>query len=154
MKKLLALVPLCALVISCASFKPTPYQPLDENGGYSELALNKDSYSVTFQGNEETGRERVENYALRRSAELTLRNGYKYFVKVAGGTREDLSTHTTPEVHTKSKDPLTGEKKEEITPAETHTHASYTTKMQIKMLMDNVKHPNAFDAEMVAKNFG
>lgn len=153
MKKLLVLAPLCALIMSCAS-NPTPYQPADSNGGYSELALNKDTYAVTFQGNEETNRDRVENYALRRSAELTLKNGYKYFVKVAGNTREDLSTHTTPEVHTKGKDPLTGEKKEEITPAQTHTHVSYTTKMRIKMLMDNQQHPDAYDATILMKNFG
>lgn len=67
----------------CA-MRSTPYQPLHSaseiQGGYSDIRLDETHYRVTFSGNRLTSRERVESYLLFRAAELTLLNGYDYFV--------------------------------------------------------------------------
>ncbi|MDF2529562.1 MAG: hypothetical protein K0Q57_442, partial [Gammaproteobacteria bacterium] len=37
----------------------TPYQPMNFNGGYSDLQLNQITYTVTAQGNSYTSADRV-----------------------------------------------------------------------------------------------
>ncbi|MDF2691175.1 MAG: hypothetical protein K0S29_1030, partial [Gammaproteobacteria bacterium] len=53
---------------------------MNYNGGYSDLQLNQITYTVTAQGNSYTSADRVNAILLRRCAELTLNNGYKYFL--------------------------------------------------------------------------
>lgn len=50
-----------------------------ERVGYTDLQLTPTRYRVTFSGNSSTRREDVENYLLRRAAEVTLANGYTHF---------------------------------------------------------------------------
>ena len=71
---------LVALLVGCATPMQTPYQPLQPNGGFSEQRIETNRYRVTFVGNSITPREEVENYLLFRSAELTLSQGFDYFV--------------------------------------------------------------------------
>jgi len=47
--------------------------------GYTDLQLTPTRYRVTFSGNSSTRREDVENYLLRRAAEVTLGAGYTHF---------------------------------------------------------------------------
>jgi hypothetical protein len=63
---------------ACAT--TTPYQPLHNGEGYSEQRIESNRYVVRFFGNESTPRQTVENDLLYRAAELTLANGYDYFV--------------------------------------------------------------------------
>jgi hypothetical protein len=49
-------------------------------GGYSEVRLAENRFQVTFEGNSLTSRERVESYMLYRAAELTLQQGFDWFV--------------------------------------------------------------------------
>jgi hypothetical protein len=90
--------PLGAIALLAACTTATPYQPLVTHGtavgGYSEQRLEDNRYRVTFAGNEMTSRQRVENYLLYRSAELTLQAGYDGFTMVARGT----DPHTTTRV--------------------------------------------------------
>lgn len=62
----------------------TPYQALSSasrvSGGYADERLAEDRYRVTFAGNTFTSRERVESYLLFRSAELTLQQGFDWFL--------------------------------------------------------------------------
>ncbi len=76
---LLALV--AWLVGGCAS-TATPYRPAAAPGdqGYQEQRIEENRYRVTFTGNTATTREAVENFMLLRTAELTLKQGYDYFV--------------------------------------------------------------------------
>jgi hypothetical protein len=60
----------------------TPYQSVDLLGGFSETQLAPDSWTITFRGNGYSSRERVTNFTLLRSAEITLENGYSYFIIV------------------------------------------------------------------------
>lgn len=63
---------------ACAT--ATPYQPARDGQGYSEQRLESNRYKILFAGNSITPRQTVENYLLYRSAEVTLQNGYDYFV--------------------------------------------------------------------------
>lgn len=71
-----ALLP-CVMLTSCA----TGYgkSGLFTNG-YDEKQLSADAYRVEFKGNEATSLQSTYEYAMRRSAELTLAKGYEYFV--------------------------------------------------------------------------
>jgi len=51
-------------------------------GGYSNTRIDTNTVLVSFKGNGYTGHEKVEPYLLRRCAEVTLADGYDYFVIV------------------------------------------------------------------------
>jgi hypothetical protein len=80
--------PIAATLILAAVFSlgacvtDTPYRPAT-NGpgtdGYSETPVEPGRWIVAFSGNAETSRRTVEGYLLRRSAELTLEQGYDWF---------------------------------------------------------------------------
>jgi hypothetical protein len=71
----------------------TPYQPVKNGVGYSEQRVENNRYKVTFSGNSSTTRQTVENYLLYRAAEVTLQNGYDYFVQA--DTNTDAQTSYT-----------------------------------------------------------
>lgn len=79
----------------------TPYQPAvpgqHPSGGYSEASLGAGRYSVTFAGNSLTARDRVEGYLLYRAAELTVRDGYDWFLIVDRLTERDAYTYAEPD---------------------------------------------------------
>lgn len=62
----------------------TRYQPMGTNRmyGYSERALPTGEYVVSFLGNGFTPTETIVDYALLRSAELTLAKSKKYFAVI------------------------------------------------------------------------
>lgn len=71
-----------ALLTGCGPAATTPYRaattPNDQ--GYQEQRIEANRFRVTFTGNSATAREAVENFMLLRTAELTLKEGYDYFV--------------------------------------------------------------------------
>lgn len=83
-----------ALLAACAT--PTPYQQAGQAGGsvygYTEQAIERDRYRITFAGNSLTQRETVETYLLYRAAELTRERGYNHFTVVQRATDEDTRT--------------------------------------------------------------
>ncbi|HEX4870938.1 MAG TPA: hypothetical protein VFV27_01375 [Nevskiaceae bacterium] len=87
MKVLPALSLTLLLLAGCATV--TPYQPLTEGQGYADQKLENNRFRVRFAGNSLTPRETVENYLLFRAAELTLDNGYDYFVFAERDTEAD-----------------------------------------------------------------
>ncbi len=62
--------------------QPTPYQPSigPDGAGYSDRQLAANRYRIAFNGNSVTSREAVEDYLLRRAAEVTLQSGFSYFM--------------------------------------------------------------------------
>lgn len=64
------------IAVSCA----TTYHRAGPSGGFTETRLSPRSYMVRFQGNGYTSPSRASQFLLRRAAELTLENGYRYFV--------------------------------------------------------------------------
>jgi hypothetical protein len=65
----------------------------DSPGGFTDQRLDADHFRVTFQGNTETSRERVENYMLYRAAELTVNSGYDWFETADRHTARDKKTY-------------------------------------------------------------
>lgn len=85
---------LALALAACAT--ATPYQPAgSSNGGYAEQRLESNRYKITFAGNSITPRQTVENYLLYRSAEVTLQNGYDYFVLADNNTDSQTSYSQT-----------------------------------------------------------
>ena len=88
-----------AAVAACST--PTPYQPdlagQRVSGGYSETRLGEDRYRVNFEGNTLTSRDRVEGYLLYRAAELTVQDGYDWFLIIDRLTEHDVETYVAPD---------------------------------------------------------
>jgi hypothetical protein len=59
----------------------TAYQPKGATGGFTEVQLDTNVFKVSFQGNAYIKADEVEDLALLRSAELTLKNGFSHFIR-------------------------------------------------------------------------
>ena len=73
---------LALLGLAACATEPAPYGPKTEDSstGYTDQQIASNRYRVTYVGNSFTSRETVENYLLLRSAEVTLKGGYEYFL--------------------------------------------------------------------------
>ncbi|MES2279943.1 MAG: hypothetical protein V4542_00875 [Pseudomonadota bacterium] len=91
MRKFLPLLGV-VLLAGCAS----PYQKNGMGGGFDETQLDANVWRVSFKGNGYTKGERTEDLALLRSADLTLMNGYSFFVLADARSRTDVGSYTTP----------------------------------------------------------
>ena len=87
-----AAITLATLSLAACSAKPTPYQSLEEEGGYEESRLQQRVYRVSFKGNRNTREADVLDFLFLRSAELTVINGFTHFViqQDYGRTQMDL----------------------------------------------------------------
>lgn len=63
-------------LISCS----TPYQPIGALGGYSSSKIGANTFQVEFKGNQHTNTLKTFEYLERRCAEITIENGYEYFI--------------------------------------------------------------------------
>jgi hypothetical protein len=88
-RRLIALSVAC-LLAGCT----TAYQPDGLSGGYSDRMLAANTAQVTFRGNRLTSPDAVHSYLLRRCAELTLQDGYNYFVVVHEEEPNEANTDT------------------------------------------------------------
>jgi uncharacterized protein (UPF0333 family) len=96
MKTLLFLLSFTFLVQGCA----TGYQKSGMAGGYTETRLGENIFMVNFRGNGFTSSEKASDFALLRSAELALENGYSYFEIVDANSHTSSSSYTTPTTST------------------------------------------------------
>ncbi len=71
-----------ALLLLAACATPTPFKAAGPSGadGYSVQQLESNRFLVNFAGNTTTPRQTVETYLLYLSAEITVQNGFDYFV--------------------------------------------------------------------------
>lgn len=90
--RLILLVAISIFLAACA----TSYKSVSYTGGYSETRFDENVYKVAFKGNAYTSRERASDFALLRSAELTIDQGYTYFIIVDAENYSNTTTHTTP----------------------------------------------------------
>jgi len=72
------------LMLSGCATAPAPapvYRPQasGEGVGYADGQINATRYRVSFSGDTETTRGQVEDFLLRRAAEITVRAGYNFF---------------------------------------------------------------------------
>jgi hypothetical protein len=68
-------------------------------GGYSDSRLDSNTVRVSFYGNGNTARESVENDMLYRCAEVTIQDGFDYFVIVTGDITPTYSSFRTPGIY-------------------------------------------------------
>lgn len=88
---LLLVAAAAGLATACASSGSTPYQPAGINGahGYAEQQLENNKVRLTFSGNSRTDVTTVKKYVLYRAAEVTLQNGYDFFILADRGVEKD-----------------------------------------------------------------
>ena len=89
------LLGLALTLLSACTVKPTPYQPLQENGGYEETRLQAQVYRVSFRGNSATPETTVLDSVFRRCAELTLAQSYTHFLIQENFGRTGLTLRPT-----------------------------------------------------------
>ena len=86
------------VVAGCAT--ETAYRPATGSGferaGYSDRMIEPNRFMVSFAGNSYTSRDTVERYLLYRSAELTVQQGYDYFILSDRNTDKRTRTYATP----------------------------------------------------------
>jgi hypothetical protein len=92
MKKHIALIPLLIILSGCA----TSYQKQGFSGGFEETQIAPNAWRVSFNGNGYTSRSRSEEFALLRSADLAMQNGFNYFILVGSNSDTLVSSITTP----------------------------------------------------------
>jgi hypothetical protein len=101
---------ICGIIFGgCA----TAYQKQGPTGGYSSYHLAENIFKVTFKGNGFTDKDRASDFALLRSAEVALENGYPFFVIVDERQHSKNSMLTSPgasttSVHTNTYGTATG----------------------------------------------
>ncbi len=71
------------LVVTLAGCAAGHYTPLGEAGGDAVEQLNENVYRVEYRTSAFASQEQLDRYVRRRSAELTVREGYDYF-RLAG----------------------------------------------------------------------
>ena len=85
-------------VAGCAT--ETAYRPATGSGferaGYSDRMIEPNRFMVSFAGNSYTSRDTVERYLLYRAAELTVQQGYDYFILSDRNTDKRTRTYATP----------------------------------------------------------
>ncbi|RSU52348.1 hypothetical protein [Sphingomonas sp. S-NIH.Pt15_0812] len=93
-----ALAATTLMVAGCAT--ETRYRPATGQGfnrqGYSERMIEPGRFLVSFAGNSVTSRDTVERYLFYRAAELTLQQGFDYFVMADRDTNLQSRTFSTP----------------------------------------------------------
>ena len=68
---------ICLFVTGCA----TSYHKAGFTGrGYQDEQLQADEFQVSFAGNSKLSQAKARQYALRRAAELTIEQGFDYFI--------------------------------------------------------------------------
>lgn len=91
MKKTYFLCVVSLMLAGCAS----QYQPIAFSGGYSDMRMQENVFVVTYRGNGFTSDIRAKDFALLHCAEVTLKNGYKYFVISGPGSETTVTQEST-----------------------------------------------------------
>ena len=146
-------VVLCLAVILTGC--TTPFQYKGFGGGYSDSRIDSNTVRVSFYGNGFTGKESVEHDMLYQCNEVTIQDGYDYFVIVTGGTSPVDSSFTTPGTYTQNTTYSYGSSDTSGTyqPVQTVNVRKFESSVMIKMF--NGKKPvgllNAYDARELIK---
>ena len=87
------LIVTAALILSGCS---TAYQKQGFSGGFDESQLAPNVWKISFRGNAKTTKSKAEEFTLLRSADLTIQNGFEYFVLADSSSDSSYSSYTTP----------------------------------------------------------
>ncbi|MGZ3606626.1 MAG: CC0125/CC1285 family lipoprotein [Syntrophales bacterium] len=89
--RVLMIMAITFLMMSCA-YPPTGYWKLgvgDPYTGYSETQIQKDMFQVSYKCNDATTYDAMKGLLAYRCAEITLQNGYDYFIVIE---EKDITT--------------------------------------------------------------
>lgn len=79
-ENVLKIVGIFVFLLGCAATGPAAYGPVDSKGfGYEETRIESDRFRIVYNGSGGMPPDLVEDYALRRAAELTIDNGAEWF---------------------------------------------------------------------------
>lgn len=92
MKRIFVVLFAAIAMIGCS----TQYQPEGFTGGFNDTQLSKDVFRISFTGNGYTSSDKVGDFVLLRAAELSMKNGYRYFAVIDGKETAAHSSYTTP----------------------------------------------------------
>lgn len=83
---------LCLVLLAACETMPTPYGAAEEEGGFglSEAQIDRETWRISFAGNEYTSREQVENSVLYRAAEIASGEGADGFLVLKEELESDL----------------------------------------------------------------
>lgn len=113
----------------------TPYQKqtwYSYRGGHSNAQTDDDKFVIVFNGNGHTPLEKVKDYALLRSAEVTTENNFEYF-KIDSGDAKYVS-RTTYSCYNGVCTPIVSS-----APTATYNISCYNKKPKTKDLIYNAK---------------
>lgn len=142
-----------------AGCETTPvYQPQTEQGGqgYTDKQLAENRYRVAYHGSSATNREVVEDFLLRRAAEVTLKEGYPAFVFDHRDTKTRTRYYTDfagwPGWHSYGRYWHSWD----FGPTESYSISNYTAYAEIVLLKDDqaAKEPRALKAQDVLDHLG
>ncbi len=68
-----------AMALGACATKPPYYGPKTGSTGYTDERLGENRYRITYSGGFTANRQKVEDYLLLRSAEVTLKAGFSHF---------------------------------------------------------------------------
>lgn len=96
--RLVAAAGVFAILSACA----TPYGKYGIAGGYTDSRIDENTFSISVDTNGFTNQQTTSMHAMYRAAELTLNNGYDYFVIVNDSkTPSGMIVNTPGSAHTK-----------------------------------------------------
>lgn len=97
--------PILAGLLLCAC--ATPYRPIKKGTGYASSQVASNQFSVSFQGNADTHLQKAYDFALLRSAEITLQNQFRFF-SVLDATNTSSAKRYTRVYRTYAPTPIIG----------------------------------------------
>lgn len=132
----------------------TSYQSDSFTGGYTETQLADNIYKVSFRGNGYTSRSKAEDFTLLRCAELTLQQGYRFFIVIDGRNSSSSSTITTPTT-TYSSATITGNSiygSSNTYGGKTYMVSKPSSTNTIALLKEKPRNQFAYNAQMIFNN--
>ena len=85
-----------SLVITGCATSAYYYKYQGAAGGFSDIKIQDDIYKVSYSENSFVSVETAEDFALLRAAEVTLTNGYKYFIILDQKSDPHTTSSTIP----------------------------------------------------------
>jgi hypothetical protein len=95
MKRFLRAATLAAIVVAMLSACASPYAPYGATGGYTDRQIDDNTFEVSFKGNGKTPEAMVWNYWIYRCAEVTSKNGFRYFAQMAAAPKTSWNGNAT-----------------------------------------------------------
>ncbi len=143
---------LILILISMAGCAPQ-YQKKEYSfgTGFSETQLDENIFRVTYTGDDFTDNEATADFSMLRCAELTMEQGYKYFVPIADNSSIKTQTYTTPVTY-KTLNHGNGITSTQAYGGNTYTSSTATADKTIVMFIDKPNEGISYNAEFLSNS--